>query len=304
MPAIYGRIEQFFRGRVQRTEYPERLIAEGAAWIANDGAHPATAKALEVEDASGSFATLLDAGRKMPFEGEIVPIANSHFYCADPRDGIAVFRFVRPRRFGRHAGSEQRIAYANTIVEVDAFERPLVERITLSGAIDDDYVLALKIESTGRRYTAQVQITDIEFALRVGGDTPGEAANEDHQDSSRKAESLSWQRSARMRRRPFLRSNISLHRNAIHMVPGDVVRNFWPNALDTRHASDQNARQIAEALYYQVCATCQRTTYKLTTEGCADCAQRGNPNLAPKAAAARRAEAADRMRKAIEEEMR
>jgi actin-like ATPase involved in cell morphogenesis len=302
MPAIYSRIEQYFRGRVQRTDNPERLIAEGAAWIANDGAHPATAKSLEIEDASGSFATILEAGRRMPFEGESVPIANSHFYCADPRDGIAVFRFVRPRRFGKHARSEQRVAYANTIVEVDPFQRPLVERITLTGEIDDDYVLALRIESTGRRHVTQVQIADIEFALRVGGDVPGETTPDDDQGSSKKTESISWQRSARIRRRPFLRSNITEHQSAIYMVPGDIVRNYWPNALDTRRTSDQNARQIAEALYYQVCATCARTTYELTAEGCADCARRRNPDLAPEAASARRARAVALMKKAIDEE--
>lgn len=302
MPSINSRIGQLFRGRVERTDYPERLIAEGAAWIAFDGALPTMAKPLEVEDASGSFVTILEAGAAMPFEGKSILIENSQFYCADPRDGIAVFRFVRPRRYGRHARSESRIAYASAIVQVDPWQQPLVERIILSGEIDDDYVLSLAIESTGRKHVQKLEIAELEFALQIGGERSVDAAEEEKQGLDVGSIDGAWQRTARRGRRPFLRSNVTDDQSAKHMVAGDIVRDYWPSALDKRNSSRQRRRQNAEAIYYQVCATCGRTAYVLTAEGCHKCGGTHSPDLALELAARRRTEASARMQKAIAEE--
>ena len=129
------------RERVHIPEDTATLIAEGAAWIADDRAGLHLAKNVELELARNSYLPLVKAGTAMPKEGEIQhhPF---HLYCTDPRDGIAKFRICTPRRPGASVlANEPRIHMQNVTIGVDAQARAFHERLQLDIRINDDLIL-------------------------------------------------------------------------------------------------------------------------------------------------------------------
>jgi len=127
MPSIRSRLHELFGP--ERVEIPENsatLVAQGAAWIANDEQTLMLEKPIELEMATGSRLPLLHAGTPMPSDGQLRR-EQFHLYCTDPTDGTAKFAIVTPNRVSAsHQASDPRDAVVMVTVPVD--DRPAVAR--------------------------------------------------------------------------------------------------------------------------------------------------------------------------------
>ena len=132
------------RGRVPRLENGDRIIAEGAAWIANDGLRLKLSKPIEIlvadSSRSGTYQSLVDAGWTLPIENETQNVANTRLFCVDPREGFAVVEIVKPVKLGKTSPNDDRRSLSIVKVEVDPKAQPLLERIECILQIDHDYV--------------------------------------------------------------------------------------------------------------------------------------------------------------------
>ena len=101
MPYVREQLQQRFGlSRIRFAQHGDRIIAEGAAWIAHDRHRLCLAKPFEILDADGTYVAIVHAGQTLPVEGKTkqVPI---NFYCVDPRDGVAKLQFARPKQPSR-----------------------------------------------------------------------------------------------------------------------------------------------------------------------------------------------------------
>lgn len=101
MPAVWAGLIERFGGRVPKLPNADRIIAEGAAWIAHDGLRLTLAKPIEVLVADGTgrgtYLPIARSGIRMPVENASITVSNCKFFCLDPRDGTATFEFAKPR---------------------------------------------------------------------------------------------------------------------------------------------------------------------------------------------------------------
>src|SRR5205823_2082583 len=135
-----GLIERFGGpGRVPLIENADRIIAEGAAWIASDGPPLTLAKPFELLHADNAYVPLLEADSQLPTRGNTLATSFS-MYCVDPRDGYARFLFARPRSPDRNASSDGRDPYGIVVLAVDPTANPLLERLEIKLTIDDDLI--------------------------------------------------------------------------------------------------------------------------------------------------------------------
>ena len=131
MPYVREQLQQRFGlSRVRIAEHGDRIIAQGAAWIAHDQHRLCLAKPFEILDADDTYVPIIHAGQALPVEGQTrqIPI---HFYCVDPRDGIAKLQFARPKQPSRASPGDPRQVYTTLTLRVDPRARPLVERLAV-----------------------------------------------------------------------------------------------------------------------------------------------------------------------------
>jgi len=107
MPAIRNGLTERFIGRVPTLNNSDRIIAEGAAWIANDDLRLTLAKPIEllIADTSGSgtYYPLVPAGLELPMENKVIPAADSRLFCVDPHpQRIGVRLTVKQHRMRTH----------------------------------------------------------------------------------------------------------------------------------------------------------------------------------------------------------
>lgn len=169
MPAIRTRLIERFGGpgRVPLLEHGDRIIAEGAAWIASDGQPLTLAKPFEVLHADRTYVPLLEADTELPTLGNTLAAPFS-MYCVDPRDGFARFLFARPAAPDRVSAGDARDPYAVAIVGVDPTAAPLSERLEFQLTIDDDLVARLDLSSSLVQDRRRLELHDLEFGLRLG----------------------------------------------------------------------------------------------------------------------------------------
>ena len=86
MPAVWDGLIERFGDRVPKLPNSDRIIAEGAAWIAHDGLRLALAKQIEILVADGSgrgtYVPIALAGVKMPVENKSITVANRRFLAS------------------------------------------------------------------------------------------------------------------------------------------------------------------------------------------------------------------------------
>jgi molecular chaperone DnaK len=144
MPAIWNGLAERFGARVPALPNRDTIIAEGAAWIAHDGLRLTLAKPIEVLVADGSgrgaYLPILDAGAPLPIENEVKAIPSRRFFCVDPRDGVAVFEFAKPRKVGLLQATDERITMCALNLPIDPSARPFLERLECQVQLDHDYV--------------------------------------------------------------------------------------------------------------------------------------------------------------------
>lgn len=275
MPAIRDGLTERFVGRVPRLENGDRIIAEGAAWIANDGLRLKLSKPIEilVADTSGrgTYHSLVDAGWTLPIENETQNVANTRLFCVDPREGVAIVEIAKPVKLGRTSPNDPRRSLCVAKVEVDPRAQPLLERIECNLQIDHDYVARVTLKSTGRGARSSQEFHDLEFGLSLA-----EVASPD-----READGLGAGRSSYpvgdiqtlARSNLFQRTNVAKldERNQAYgelwkYVPGDLIEQWQPSYFDTR-SNAATPRQLEERNFYVPCARCKRRISQILAEG-------------------------------------
>jgi molecular chaperone DnaK len=171
MPAVWAGLIERFGGRVPKLAHADRIIAEGAAWIAHDGLRLTLAKPIEVlvTDGSGrgTYLPIAPAGIRMPVENENITVTNRKFFCVDPRDGAAVFEFAKPRAAGLIQLSDDRETICVATLPVDPDASPLLERLECEVQIDHDYVAHATLRSRGRQQATQIEFHQLDFGLTL-----------------------------------------------------------------------------------------------------------------------------------------
>lgn len=250
MPLIRTRLHEIFgAARVHVSKRSNTVISEGAAWIAHDDVRLVLAKNIEVAVGRCDYFPVLHAGTPLPREGDIQESDNAlTLYCNDPSDGIAKFELVAPMRTGRQVQrTDERDTLALLRVKVDSGKKPLLERLTLAVAIDENLILTAEAGSTIRGDSDRTEIHELEFGLHVP--TP-----DDKPKNERPVENLSKSKHPPGTIR--LRRNLSEHANDWKSVPGEVLYRWDSNYFDRR--SDPPEDQAAEKDAYQRCSGCMK----------------------------------------------
>ena len=260
MPYVREQLQQRFGlSRVRIAEHGDRIIAQGAAWIANDQHRLCLAKPFEILDADDTYVPIIHAGQALPVEGQTTQIP-IHFYCVDPRDGIAKLQFARPKQPSRVQPAHPRQIYTTLTLRVDPRAQPLVERLAVNLTIDENLIVNVSAQSTVRRDRVEAAIHDLEFGLRLDGRGklgPAEDTEEGH------AANAPRRRRGTAVANPTavaLRSNVVRHRTRTDLVPGEMIT--WNTQ------SFLTDRQRQEHEYYLPCCACHRLIYEIQRDGC------------------------------------
>jgi actin-like ATPase involved in cell morphogenesis len=269
MPAIRDGLNERFGGRAPRLSNGDRIISEGAAWIAHDELRLGLAKPIELHQSDDTYAAVVPVPFELPIENETRAAAKATYRCVDPRSGRASFTFARPSRPRPRDAMSDRKAYTTLQLAVDEAAAPLMERLELDLAIDHDYVAHIDLRSTMRKDHLKSEIFDLEFTLRFPTTTDqfvkGKHADGEAIDSQADVASLALpMRAGKVR----LRSNVAAE-PSWRSVPGDLVTRYRPHWFDER-TREYSEWQYNESVYYKDCPYCHRTRYQFRTDGCDD----------------------------------
>lgn len=263
MPAIRAGLTERFVGRVPTLANSDRIIAEGAAWIAHDGLRLTLSKSIEI---------LVAAGLPSPVENQVIPAANTRLYCVDPREGVAIVELAKPIRIGSASPTDPRDTLCVASLPVDPNARPLLERLECHLQIDHDYIATVLLRSTGRGAEVTAEFHDLEFSLALLTHRPNNP-KEEPDENDKKFKRGPAKVVATATSTVTQRANIAINPgNALtdadpwRYVPGDIVMAWRNNYFDNR--TDQgSAMQIEERGFYTPCARCSRLISKIQAEG-------------------------------------
>ena len=267
MPAIRDGLHERFGARSPSLQNADRIISEGAAWIAHDDLRLALAKPIELLQSDDTYAPVVPLPFLLPVENQTIPAASAVYRCVDPRSGRASFTFARPRRIRARDARSDRQVYATFQLDVDETAPPLMERLELNLTIDHDYVAHVELYSTMRQHRLKAEIVDLEFTVAFpSGTSPktGSAQNDREEDSPPIAHgpAVSTAQAGRVQ----LRSNISAS-ESWQNVPGDLVLQYQPSWFDERTRAYSNW-QKEEWTYYKDCPYCHRSRYQYWRDEC------------------------------------
>jgi molecular chaperone DnaK len=269
MPAIRDGLNERFGARAPRLSNGDRIISEGAAWIAHDDLHLGLAKPIELLQPDDTYAAVVPIPFILPRENQTVPAAKAIYHCVDPRLGRASFSFARPRRPRPRDACSDRQAYGTLHVEIDETAAPLMERLELNMTIDHNYVAHVDLHSTMRGHRLSAEIFDLEFTLTFPsaddhkGKSAGVDENADMSDDTTGSKALPTHTGG-----VCLRSNITAERSW-QKVPGDLVTQYCPSWFNER-AREYSDWQKQEWVYYKDCPYCHRNRYDFRIKGCGD----------------------------------
>ncbi len=272
MPVIRDGLTERFLGRVPRLKNGDRIISEGAAWIAHDGLRLTLSKPIEilVADTSGhgTYYPLVDAGWELPQENEMQNVTNTRLFCTDSREGVAVVEIAKPAKLGRAAPSDPRHSLCVAKVDVDPAAQPLIERIECHLQIDHDYVARVTLRSTGQGDETSEEFHDLEFGLSLTQQaTPSDAEEDGHPEKQQSALPVSSASSNLAQRPNIVISNGDGSKDIYwNTLPGDLVDIWKPHFFD-RRSSQATSRQLEERNFYLKCAICNRSITRIDREG-------------------------------------
>lgn len=167
MPLIKSRLTEIFGvSALHISAKGDRIISEGAAWIARDGVELALAKPFELVEARNSLLTIIHQGTRLPARGESIQIPQA-MYCSDPRDGKAIFTFKRPQMVNKSAAADPRTTYGSLVVEINPDFPPLEERIQLQVTIDDDLIVHCEAVGEDYQQARSIDFYDLEFSVNA-----------------------------------------------------------------------------------------------------------------------------------------
>ncbi len=268
MPAIRDGLNERFGARAPQLFNVDRIISEGAAWIAYDQLQLGLAKPIELLQPDDSYAAVVPIPFVLPVENENRAAAKAVYHCVDPRSGRASFTFARPHRPRARDARSDRMVYSTLHLEIDETAPPLMERLELELTIDHDYVAHITLRSTMRNHQLKGEIFDLEFTLtfppiddqlsnKFGFDSKSHSSPEPIAGALPVAEG-----------RVRLRSNVTLE-PTWQNVPGDLVIEYRPSWFDER-IRQYSDWQDKERVYYKDCPYCHRSRYEFRTQGCKD----------------------------------
>lgn len=275
MPAIRDGLTERFVGRVPKLENGDRIIAEGAAWIAHDGLRLTLSKPIEIliADTSGrgTYYPLVDAGWTLPLENETQNVSNTRLFCTDPREGVAVVEIAKPVKLGRAAPTDARLTLCVTKVEVDPTAQPLLERIECHLQIDHDYVARVTLRSTGRGDSTVEEFHELEFGLALGKNgRPSRGEKADHTSfgggSAGDAIALASSNLVQRSNVAYLNDKVDARDSLWKLVPGDLLADWRSSHFDTR-GDAATVRQHEERYFYVPCPRCKRLISQIKAEG-------------------------------------
>lgn len=275
MPAIRNGLTERFLGRVPRLENGDRIIAEGAAWIAHDGLRLTLAKPIEVlvadTSGSGTYYPLVEAGWQLPLENETQHVTNTRLFCTDPREGVAAVELAKPVKVGHSTPAEARKALCVATVKVDPKAQPLVERIECHLKIDHDYIASVTLRSTGRGHETETEFYDLEFGLALPNAERSPSAGDrleppPYASSGAKIASVPG---SNLHQRPNVAPSPDVERDVESLwklVPGDLVAKWKPQYFASGRP-DATSRQKEERWFYVPCSICRRMISQIVAEG-------------------------------------
>ncbi len=261
MPAISQKLTELFGlSRLVISEKGDRIISEGAAWIAHDDADLVLAKSVEVLEARSSYLPIFKKGIKLPQEGQIIEEKTS-LYSVDPRDGKAKFQLCRTASTGKAMASDTRLTYDNLTVKIDDRAKPFDERLELNLTIDDNLILKATARSILLNHSDSTEIHDLEFGLSVSK----KKNNNDNTDFELSKKNSIFPEGAIKIRSNVLRAenfHSARHQNEKmrnKYVPGELLYQYNPEYFNTANYPPEI--QVNEKLYYQPCAICKRRSH-------------------------------------------
>lgn len=272
MPTIRKGLIERFGGRVPRLPNGDRIISEGAAWIAHDNLRLTLAKPIEVRVADGSGSghcqVLVPKGLELPVENQVVGAANRQFVCADPRDGFAAFEFVKPKAVGLVGPDAERETLCVVNVAVNPRTPPLVERLRCEVTIDHDYVAHVHVASNGRGAEIRAEFHRLDFGLAIPPGTGRAAEGKALDGASTPTAHAGSARVAGLSRSVAMRPNVMLagSSDGRHAVAGDLAFKLWPGMFNPDRP-EATPRQRDEHLYYTPCSLCGRSLFQIEDEG-------------------------------------
>jgi len=250
MPIIHQHLRELFGvARLEVSEIGDRIISEGAAWVAHDDLCLTLAKPFELVEARNSLLTVIPEGTQLPSRGEPTNSINQSMYCADPRDGKAVFTFKRPQMVGKSASSDRRTTYENMVVPVNKDFPPMKERIDVNYQIDENLIIKINARSLDEQIPQELQIYDLEFALQISSE---KTSKKPLRLVNYKGEQLGL----------AVRSNITENDNAWDLVPGEFLNEYNKKDENIYFKKNLTEEQKNENRLYQLCSHCHQK-YKL-----------------------------------------
>ena len=250
MPLIKNQLEKMFPGRVDYADHGDRIISEGAAWIAHDGVLPVLSKPIELKLASrdddNNFVVIAPAKKLLPRNNDSMPIEHNQFYVTDTTDGFVNLQFQSPVGVGRQGQNSPRNSLGTIRLEIDKNEKPLMERIKLDVVIDPNYVIHINAIATGIESEETLEIYDIDFALEIFRD---DLDNEPLVLDDISLENYNSTEGVTLR--PLL-----INQNDKRFIAGDIVENFYPKYM-SKQTNEATKRQRKEADYYLPCSVCK-----------------------------------------------
>jgi hypothetical protein len=170
-----------------------------------------------------------------------------HLYCTDPTDGIAKFAITAPSELSEQPqASDPRTALGLIAIAVDETAPPLVERLELDVAIDDDLILRVAARSCQKADQSSNSYFDLEFGIGFpGSEDIGPKDVLDHGASPQSGGLVA-------------RANVADQKNQ-GLVPGDVLYRHNARAFNRMPGQERATEdQLTEHLYYKPCAVCKR----------------------------------------------
>jgi molecular chaperone DnaK (HSP70) len=246
MPLIKSKLTEIFGvSALHISEKGDRIISEGAAWIAHDNLQLALAKPFELVEARNSLLTIIHEGTRLPLRGESIQKRQS-MYCSDPRDGKAIFTFKRPQMVQKSAAADPRTTYGSLVVEVNPAFPPLGERIELTVTIDDNLILHTRAISNDQKDTVETQFYDLEFSLVVNE----QPANTTEQKKNR----VNLRIDTKGPKQLVVQANVTNDCERWDTVPGELLKTYNDQHIYLR--KQFTPLQKEEDVRYQPCSNC------------------------------------------------
>lgn len=245
MPLIKSKLTEIFGiSALHISDKGDRIISEGAAWIAHDNLQLALAKPFELVEARNSLLTIIHEGTRLPLRGESIQKKQS-MYCSDPRDGKAIFTFKRPQMVQKSAAADPRTAFGSLVVEVNPEFPPLGERIELTVTVDENLILHTRAIASDRKEAVGIQFYDLEFSLVV---------NEPPANVEQKKNRVSQRFDTKGPKQLVVQANVTNDREQWAAVPGELLQAYNDQYIYLR--KDFTDQQWDESARYKPCSNC------------------------------------------------